>query len=362
MSAGERANVAPRIGVQPLPLTMAQLQAFDTIIDVRSPGEFAEDHVPGAISCPVLSDAERALVGTLHKQSSAFEAKKVGAALVARNIAGHLETVFKDQPRHWKPLIYCWRGGSRSGALTHILRSVGWPAVQLERGYKAWRGQVLADLETLPGQFTYRVVCGRTGSGKSRLLEALAAAGRQVLDLEKLAAHKGSVLGDLPAEPQPSQKMFESRIWTALSGFDPARLVYVEAESKKVGVLRVPEQLMQLMRASPCYEVLTPAPLRVQLLREEYVHLITDTGLLFSKLDCLVDLHSRERIEAWKSMAVAGDWDRFVADMLETHYDPAYSRSMFRNYTRAADAGGLPVAGISTEDFAAVAGRLPESA
>lgn len=352
---------APRIGMQLLPLSLAQLRSFDTIIDVRSPGEFAEDHVPGAINCPVLSDSERALVGTLHKQSSAFDAKKIGAALVARNIAAHLESAFKDRPRQWKPLVYCWRGGSRSGAMTHILRSVGWPAMQLERGYKAWRGQVLADLETLPQTFTYRVICGRTGSGKSRLLEALAAAGRQVLDLEKLAAHKGSVLGDLPTEPQPSQKMFESRIWTALSEFDASRLVYVEAESKKVGVLRVPEQLMQLMRASPCFEVQTPAALRVQLLREEYLHLITDTGLLFSKLDCLADLHSKERIEEWKSLARAGEWDRFVADMLEKHYDPAYSRSMFRNYTTAAAAGPLPAAGIAMSDFAALAQRLPES-
>jgi tRNA 2-selenouridine synthase len=352
---------AARIGIQQLPLTLPQLREFDAIIDVRTPAEFAEDHIPGAINCPVLNDHQRAQVGTLHKQASAFEAKKIGAAFVARNIAGHLEVSFKDHPRNWKPLVYCWRGGSRSGAMAHILRSVGWPAMQLERGYKAWRGQVLSDLESLPLAFTYRVVCGRTGSGKSRLLDALAAEGRQVLDLEKLAAHKGSVLGDLPAEPQPSQKLFETRIWTALSAFDQSKLVFVEAESKRVGVLRVPEKLMQLMRASACVDLRTPADLRVQLLREEYVHLTTDTSLLFAKLDCLVDLHSRARIDAWKSMARAGQWDRFVEDMLKEHYDPAYNRSMFRNYTAAGSAQPLQVLGITKSDFALIARRLPES-
>jgi tRNA 2-selenouridine synthase len=361
MNMAEKVFIPPRkIGVKSLPLALADLRAFDTIIDVRSPAEFAEDHVPGAVNFPVLSDAERAHVGTLHKQSSAFDAKKVGAALVARNIAHHLETALKDRPRDWKPLIYCWRGGSRSGAMAHILRSVGWPAVQMEHGYKAWRGQVIHDLETLPTAFTYRVVCGRTGSGKSRLLDALAAEGRQVLDLERLAAHKGSVLGDLPAEPQPSQKLFDSRLWTALSGFEPARIVYIEAESKKVGVLRVPEKLMTLMRASDCVEVATPHPLRVKLLREEYAHLITDKKLLFSKLDCLTDLHSSVRIDVWKSLANDGLWDLFVENMLVHHYDPAYGRSMFRNYTGVNRAKALEVTDISEAGFRRVAQQLPD--
>ncbi len=361
MKIVDQAFVAPRkTGVQPLPLTLSSLRAFDSIIDVRSPSEFAEDHVPGAVNFPVLSDAERAAVGTLHKQSSAFDAKKVGAALVARNIAHHIESNFQQQPRSWKPLIYCWRGGSRSGAMAHILRSIGWPAVQMERGYKAWRGQVIHDLDVLPGAFTYRVVCGRTGSGKSRLLDALAAEGRQVLDLERLAAHKGSVLGDLPSEPQPSQKLFESRIWTALSGFDAAKFVYVEAESKKVGALRVPEKLMTLMRASACLEVSTPQPLRVALLREEYTHLINDTRLLFEKLDCLTDLHSHARIDEWKSLAEHGDWDRFVEEMLVHHYDPAYGRSMFRNYTGANTAQVLSLNAIGEDAFRRLARTLPD--
>lgn len=347
-----------RYGVQPLPLSPAELGRFDAIIDVRSPGEFELDHLPGAENFPVLDDAERARVGTIYKQMSAFDAKKYGAALVARNVAFHIENSFLARPKGWKPLVYCWRGGSRSGAMAHVLRSIGWQAMQLEGGYKAWRGQVIGDLEILPAEFRYLVICGRTGSGKSRLLEALADSGQQVLDLEKLAAHKGSVLGELPEEPQPAQRLFESRIWAALSRFDTARPIFVEAESKKVGSLRVPEPLIQRMRESACYDVQTPEPLRVQLLREEYTHLIADRDLLFAKLDCLASLHSVERIEAWKSLALRERWDEFVAELLVHHYDPAYARSMFRNYIHAKGARSLAIHDISNAGFGEVARAL----
>ena len=346
-------------GTQALPLTLQALAAFDSIIDARSPAEFADDHIPGAVNHPVLSDAERAEVGTIYKQVSAFEAKKVGAAMVARNIGAHIDAAFRDKPKNWKPLIYCWRGGSRSGAMAHVLRSIGWGALQLEGGYKSWRGQVIADLLALPAQFRYHVICGRTGSGKSRLLEALAETGAQVLDLEKLAAHKGSVLGDLPDEPQPAQKLFESRIWAGLSGFDASRPVYVEAESKKVGNLRVPQSLIECMWTGSCFEVVTPAHLRAQLLREEYAHLIANQALLFHKLDCLKALHSTAQIEAWKNLAYAARWDEFVADMLQNHYDPAYERSMFNNYANARDAIALQTTDISPHGFTALGVTLP---
>lgn len=346
-------------GMQALPLTLEALAIFDSIIDVRSPGEFAVDHVPGAVNHPVLSDAERAEVGTIYKQRSAFEAKKIGAAMVSRNIGAHIDTSFRNKPRKWKPLIYCWRGGSRSGAMAHVLRSVGWSALQLEGGYKSWRGQVIADLDSLPAKFRYHVICGRTGSGKSRLLEALAESGAQVLDLEKLAAHKGSVLGDLPYQPQPPQKLFESRIWTDLAGFDATRPVYVEAESKKVGNLRVPQPLIECMWRGICFEVVTPSPLRTRLLREEYAHLITNRELLFYKLDCLKALHSVQQIEAWKNLARAARWDEFVANMLENHYDPAYERSMFNNYVNARLAAILETVDISANGFVSLGASLP---
>ncbi|MEO8383779.1 MAG: tRNA 2-selenouridine(34) synthase MnmH [Betaproteobacteria bacterium] len=346
-------------GMQALPLSLAALNAFDAIIDVRSPGEFADDHIPGAVNHPVLSDAERTDVGTIYKQVSAFEAKKVGAAMVARNIGAHIDAAFRDKPKSWKPLIYCWRGGSRSGAMAHILRSVGWSALQLEGGYKRWRGQVISELETLPALLRYHVICGRTGSGKSRLLEALADCGAQVLDLEKLAAHKGSVLGDLPYEAQPAQKLFESRIWRDLAGFDPARPVYIEAESKKVGNLRVPQSLIEQMWQGQCFEVVVGTKLRTQLLREEYAHLIENRGLLFFKLDCLKGLHSSEQLATWKALATAARWDEFIGDMLVNHYDPAYAKSMFTNYANARVATPLQITDISAHGFSKLAARLP---
>ncbi|MGH8750149.1 MAG: tRNA 2-selenouridine(34) synthase MnmH, partial [Burkholderiales bacterium] len=228
-------------------VNVAQLREFDELIDARSPSEFNLDHIPGAINCPVLDDAERARVGTIYKQVSSFEAKKTGAALIARNIARHIETCFIKKEKNWRPLIYCWRGGKRSAALAHTLKQIGWNAARLEGGYKSYRARVMVDLQELPRRFDFRVICGPTGSGKSRLLQALARTGAQVLDLEQLAAHRGSVLGALPDEPQPAQKMFESLVWQQLQGFQTGQPVYVEAESKKIGNARIPDVLLQVM-------------------------------------------------------------------------------------------------------------------
>jgi tRNA 2-selenouridine synthase len=243
--------------------------------------------------------------------------------------------------------------------MCHVLRSIGWQALQLDGGYKAWRGQVIRDLNDMPANLSFVVICGRTGSGKSRLLEALDQSGRQVLDLEKLAAHRGSVLGDIPDERQPSQKMFETRIWHQLSGFEPGRPVYVEAESKRVGALRVPDALMEQMRTSICIELKTPRNLRVELLCEEYQHLITDTPFLFGKLDCLKGLQSNDQIEKWRTLAQDAQWQTFVEDLLINHYDPAYDRSMFRNFTQAANAQSVEAVDISQSGFAKVAGAFP---
>ncbi|HLX24692.1 MAG TPA: tRNA 2-selenouridine(34) synthase MnmH [Usitatibacter sp.] len=340
------------------PLTLAELKGFDAILDARSPSEFAEDHLPHAINTPVLDDEERALVGTIYKQRGAFEAKRVGAPLVSKNIARHLEERFADRPRTWRPLVYCWRGGGRSGALAHVLRQVGWDAMRLDGGYKAFRRQVVDDLEKLPLRFRYRVICGATGSGKSRLLEALSAAGAQVLDLEALAAHRGSVLGELPDSPQPSQKSFETSLWSVLSRADPARPVFVESESKKVGNLRVPEALITRMRDSECLRLEASTLTRVKLLMEDYAHFVRDPQALSGKLDLLRSLHGAERIEGWKALLSRGDWDALVADLLESHYDPAYRRSLFRNYRDAQHAEAVAVSDITGPGFLGLAKRI----
>lgn len=311
---------------------VAQLAEFDEVIDVRSPSEYAEDHIPGAQNFPVLDDTERARVGTIYKQVSAFDAKKIGAALVSRNIARHIEDHFASKPRGWKPLIYCWRGGSRSGSLTHILQKIGFGAAQLDGGYKAYRRHVVAELARLPGLFAYRVVSGPTGSGKSRLLQALAGEGAQVLDLEDLAAHRGSLLGALPDRGQPSQKRFESAIWFALSRFDPKRPVFVESESKKIGALRVPDALISAMRASPCLRLEVPLAARVRLLVEDYRHFLHDPETINRQLGYLTELRGNETIAAWQALANNRAWPELVAALLDQHYDPTYLRSLAKNY------------------------------
>ena len=330
---------------------LPRLAEFNTIIDVRSPSEFAEDHIPGAINCPVLDDLERIKVGTMYKQINAFEAKKVGAALVAKNIARHIEQHFLDKPKEWKPLVYCWRGGNRSGSMAHILAKIGWPVVQLDGGYKDYRHHVNASLPNMAPLVQWRVICGTTGSGKTRLLQTLANQGAQILDLEELAAHRGSVLGHLPSQAQPSQKMFESRIWQALRKFNFERPVFVESESKKVGNLRVPDDIINTMRASPCITLELPLERRVALLMEEYSHFVTDPDALNNRLDCLVNLYGREKIQVWKDLANQENMLALVTELLEKHYDPAYLKSISKNFPNSSNALNLTQEGISYPDF-----------
>ena len=335
----------------PLAVKLDGLSRFDAVIDARTPAEYAEDHIPGAISAPVLDDAERAQVGTLYKQVSGFEAKKLGAALVAKNIASEISRKFSDKPKSWRPLVYCWRGGKRSAAMAHILREIGWQAHTLEGGYKAYRRWVVEQLQIVPERISFIVVHGPTGSGKSRFLAALREAGAQALDLEALAAHRGSVLGGLPGQAQPSQKMFESLVLKELLLMKSEKPVFVEGESKKIGQLQVPEALMRRMRESPCVLLEAALETRVDLLLEEYRHFLADPRALEAQLECLAALHGRQRIGEWQGLAARGEWRELVARLLLEHYDPAYRRSSTRNFPRLAQAPVVPIGGAGEAAF-----------
>lgn len=321
-----------------LSVGLEAIDGFDEIIDVRSPAEYALDRMPGAANCPVLDDAERARVGTIYKQVSSFAARKLGAALVARNIAAHIETRFASREPGWKPLVYCWRGGKRSEAMAHVLREIGWQAATLQGGYRQYRRDMLVALATLPGRLRFQVLCGPTGSGKSRLLRVLAARGAQVLDLEALACHRGSVLGDIPGDPQPSQKMLESLLWDALRHFDPRQPVFVEAESARIGALHLPATLHACMRSAETVFLDVPLAERVRFLVREYRHLLDDPGWLKQKLLRLAPLHSKRAVEKWGAQIDAGEWEALVEDLLAVHYDPAYRRSLAMIFP-GADAG-----------------------
>ena len=321
---------------------MANLKDYDAVIDVRSPDEFALDHLPGAINLPVLSNEERAQVGTINAQQSSFDANRIGAALISRNIAQLLDTQLADKPRHWQALIYCWRGGNRSGSLATVLARIGFRIQVLDGGYRSYRRWVIDALGALSEQ-QFRVIGGRTGTGKSRILRALNELGAQVLDLEALANHRGSVLGLLPQTRQPSQKLFDTRLRIALAQLDPNRPVFVESESRKIGQIQIPESLINRIRSSPCHIIDMPVAARANFLLNDYPHFVDQPDLLVDHLEKLNALHGGKTIEHWTSLIRSQQWQSFVQDMLSNHYDPSYDQSMRRNFALLDEANRIAI-------------------
>jgi tRNA 2-selenouridine synthase len=320
--------MTPRNG----PVRVEDRHDFDTLVDARSPAEYALDHIPGAINCPVLDDDERRIVGTLYKQQGAFEARRVGGAMVAANLALHLRERFADRPHDWKPLVYCWRGGLRSGSMVTWLRLVGWDAQQLSGGYKRWRQHVIETIAARCPALELVVVCGATGSAKTRVLHALRARGAQVLDLEALACHKGSLLGALPGQPQPTQKGFETNLATVLDTFVTDQPVFVEAESRRIGKLSLPTPLIERMRAAPCVEIQATPAARLDYLLRDYAYLGDDGPALAERLDALRERHGREVVERWQGWARAKQLRELFGELATLHYDPLYAKSQAMHF------------------------------
>lgn len=335
--------------------TIAEVNDFDDIIDARSPAEFAEDHIPAAQSYPVLDNEQRATVGTIYKQQSAFEAKRIGAALVAENIARHLREGFQNRPRNWRPLVYCWRGGQRSGAFVTWLRMIGWDAHQLEGGYKSWRRHVITGLDEFPKRLKFRVIGGPTGSAKTRVLQELVTLGAQIIDLEDIAAHKGSVLGALPNRAQPPQKMFETELHQALSRLDPEQPVFIEAESRKIGRIHLPETLVQTIRAAPCIVIDATRDARLEFLVRDYAYLGNDIPQLQQRIDYLHGLQSNETLKRWKAFSESRALPELFSEFIDLHYDPLYRRSQNHHYVHYADAQRIETDDLSPQGIRAVA-------
>jgi tRNA 2-selenouridine synthase len=334
---------------------MARLSEFDTLVDARSEDEFAEDHLPHAVNWPTLNNAQRIEIGTLYKQVNPFEARKRGAAMAARNIAAHIERELLDKPKEWKPLTYCWRGGQRSGSLSLILSQIGFRVTLIEGGYKAFRAALVQDSVEQVKRLHFEVICGPTGSGKTRLLQALEGQGAQVLDLEALARHRSSVLGAIPGSPQPTQKRFDSLIWAKLRQFESDRPVFVESESKKVGNLSVPASLMEAMRAGPCLHLQLHDDERVALLLEDYQHMMQDVDYFCNRLAVLIPLKGRLLVQSWQEQARSGAFAPVVLDLLKMHYDPSYHQSMERNFSQFSDHRSIECANRSMEAMNEVA-------
>ena len=329
---------------------------FDDIIDVRSPAEFAQDHIPGAINLPALSNEERARVGTIYVQEDRFLARKVGAALVARNAADHLQGPLADRPGHWRPLVYCWRGGQRSGSFASILQQIGWRAQVVDGGYKAYRRLVVAALYDDPWPGEVILIDGGTGTAKTRLLEQIAQAGGQVLDLEAMAEHRGSLFGPVGTS-QPHQKRFESRLAVAMARLDPGRPVFIEAESSKIGRIIIPPALWKPMITARAIEISAPLEARVAHLVAAYEDLIRAPELLATVLAKLVRYHGHAQVDAWQALARAGAFSELARGLVTTHYDPRYARISQR---KVAPEDRLELPDLTQASLAAVARRLVE--
>jgi tRNA 2-selenouridine synthase len=336
------------------------LAGFDVIIDARTPSEFAADHVPGAINLPVLSDAERHEVGTIYVQESRFRARRIGGAYVAANVGRYLQNEMAEWPAAFQPLVYCWRGGMRSNSMAVILAQVGWRTTVLKGGYHNYRRRVVERL--YDGEPLKHVILldGHTGTGKTEVLKRLSERGVQMLDLEGLAEHRGSLLGGLPGRPQPKQKMFESRLLAAVERLDPERPVVIEAESSKVGDLMLPPVVWSAMTVAPRIELQAPAPERARYLAQGYAELGQDAETLIGLLSRLPDRPGRKRLEAWTGLVRSGALEELAAGLMEAHYDPAYRRSS-RQHERAV-LGTVALERLDASGFEAAADQVAELA
>ncbi len=320
------------------------LAPYGAIIDVRSPAEFAEDHIPGAINLPVLSNEERAEVGTIYVQESRFRARRVGAAHVARNIARHLETALEGRAAKFRPLIYCWRGGMRSNAMATILSQVGWRVGVLRGGYKTWRRAVVAALSDDAAPINLVLIDGETGSAKTDIIRKLPNHGAQAIDLEGLAAHKGSVFGAEALTAQPSQKLFESRLYDALRRLDPETPIAVEAESRRIGAISLPTRIWTSMRVSPRLLIRADAKARARYAVATYRDFIETPGAVEDAIKRLRPFHAKETIEEWLALAAAENHFALAESLMREHYDPLYQRARKRDdktTLAVIDAGGL---------------------
>jgi len=307
---------------------------YDMVVDVRSPCEFSNDHIPEAVNLPVLSDSERSEVGRIYKQQSSFNARRKGAALVARNIAHHLEKKLEKMGPGFTPLVYCWRGGQRSAAFAQICSEVGWQSFILKGGYKSYRQAVLLGFKQISSSVRFIVIAGRTGSGKTNILDELKLQGAQILDLEKLAVHRGSLLGKIKDREQPSQRMFESNLYSELLKFNFLEPIYVESESSRIGNIQIPVDVWKQVVSAPMISITMQVSERAKHLLSQYRHLMSDPSALEKLVSGMIHRHGHARTTIWRELIKAKDWQNLAEDLLNTHYDPAYDKSTFRHNRR----------------------------
>lgn len=310
---------------------MQAFSAYDLIIDARSQREYEEDHIPGAVNMPVVNNEEYAEVGTLHRTDK-VGAYRIGVRYSLLNIAKHIAEDLPMYSVQSRVLVYCFRGGKRSKLWTDALETIGYKVDKLKGGWKGYRRWVNDQLAHIPTLYRYNVLSGSTGCGKTRLLYALRDAGAQVLDLEDIASHRGSVLGAIPGTSQPSQKYFDSLLLRQLTTYDPTRPIWVEAESKKIGNVQLPNALLETMRQGRTLQVDADMAQRVLLWRQDYRHFEDDPQDMLKRLLFLRPLVGGEEFAAWEELAKQQQMPELFERLMRNHYDPAYRRSILRNY------------------------------
>ena len=347
--SGARGRAAAMIPSQPI---AAFLAGEGPILDVRSPAEFAQGHIPGATNLPLFADAERAEIGTLYKQQGRQAAVLRGLALVGPRMEA-LATALAgapaggQQPAHQLPTaplrIHCWRGGMRSASVAWLADQLDLPVLLLEGGYKAYRRWVLALFER---PWPLRLLGGRTGCGKTELLLAMAARGVAMVDLEGLAHHRGSSFGALGLPPQPSSEHYENLLAAALCRLEGAKAIWLEAESSQVGRCRIPAGLWRQMQAAPVLEVQRPLEQRV-------AHLVTIYGV--QEPQALAEATRRiakrlgpQRTSAALEAIAQRDWAAACLQMLD-YYDRCYDHELGQHRVCTVELGELSPAAATQQ-------------
>ena len=307
----------------PLPVD-AFLSQAGPVVDVRSPQEFAQGHIPGAHNLPLFSDEERAQVGTCYKQAGRRAAVQLGLELVGPKLASLARSLSELTDGEVPLRLHCWRGGMRSGSVAWLAATLDLPVVLLEGGYKAYRRWVLATFEQ---PWPLLVLGGRTGTGKTDLLLALQEQGAAVVDLEGLAHHRGSSFGGLGLPEQPSTEHYENRLAMALNALQGRRPIWLEAESAQVGRCRIPNGLWRQMGEAPAVEILRPLPERV----EQLVAVYGSQGQapLREATERIARRLGPQRTAAALEAIDRSDWAGACLQMLD-YYDRCYDHELSR--------------------------------